>query len=220
MLLDEILQKKEWAERVYRLIILYALGGFMGFVVEVVWCGFIFKQFEWRSGMLFTPFNPVYGLGAVALSTGLTRIPKKRVVVIFLLGAVVGTLVELFCSYFQEFFFQSFSWDYRHLPFNFEGRICLYMSLAWGLLSVLFSWVIAPFIDKIFKRIPTRLLRPLALSLGAVILIDGILTVTATARFVARVKGYATPSPVGRVFDFLFPDARMRFTFPRIIFYG
>ena len=50
--------------------------------------------------------------------------------------------------------FKTKYWDYSHLKFNFQGRICLKNSIYWGILGVIFIKWIHPFVSDIVNLIP------------------------------------------------------------------
>lgn len=213
--------KKHFSQGVnfYKLVWLYALGGLAGFLIEIVWCYHVYGVLEWHSAMAFTPFNPIYGAGAAALFLSLRGMKKNNVLIIFLFSAAAGTLIELVASYFQEYFFHSYSWDYAHLPYNFEGRICLGMTAGWGLLGVAWVWLLSPALEKLLSFIPQRFGKIMAVLLVFVIVADATVTVGAMSRWLER---RAEIPPVGEsdlFFDRFFPDARMQFMFPRIKFF-
>ena len=53
------------------------------------------------------------------------EIEKEALGFLFFGGIIVGSVVEYICSLGQEIIFGSRSWDYSHMPFNINGRICL-----------------------------------------------------------------------------------------------
>lgn len=57
-------------------------------------------EFQIRAGLLWGPFSPIYGFGAVILTILLNRFYKANIVVVFLVSAVVGGAFEYFVSWF------------------------------------------------------------------------------------------------------------------------
>lgn len=213
--------KKHFSQGVnfYKLVWLYALGGLAGFLIEIVWCYHVYDVLEWHSAMAFTPFNPIYGAGAVVLFLSLRGMKKNNVLIIFLFSAAAGTLIELVASYFQEYFFHSYSWDYAHLPYNFEGRICLGMTAGWGLLGVAWVWLLSPALEKVLSFVPQKFGKVMAVLLVFVIVADATVTVGAMSRWLERRAEIPPGGELDLFFDRFFPDARMEFMFPRIKFF-
>ena len=59
-------------------------------------------------------------------------------------------------------------WDYSDLPFNYNGHICLFVSMFWGFFSVLLVQVIHAPVEKILLQTPEFLCEIAAFSLVAV----------------------------------------------------
>ena len=49
-------------------------------------------------------------------------------------------------------------WDYRDLPCNFQGQVCLQTALAFGIVSTFMTWVVCPCLETLFARVPRRAL--------------------------------------------------------------
>ncbi len=66
----------------------------------------------------------------------------KRQISHLILAAATVTALELGCGLLVNRRYQV--WDYRHLPFNFRGQICLPFTLLWVPVSlaamVLYGW--------------------------------------------------------------------------------
>lgn len=213
-------EKKHFAQglNVYKLLWVYYIGGIIGFLWETVWCLFRYGNYQWRSGMAYTPFNPVYGMGAVVLYVTLYKVDKENYPLIFLLGVFGGTAVELFCSYFQEFCFGAVAWNYSKMFLNFEGRICLPISLVWGLFTL--AWVkwICPALEKVISLIPDTFGKVLTWLIFALILADTFVTVSAMIRWIGRRTGENAKTFFGEWLDLHFPNKRMHFIYPSLRF--
>lgn len=128
----------------YKLLLLCFAGSFIGVVIELLWCLATRGYLESRSGLVYGPFNLLYGGGAVLLSLSLYRFRNRGRWLSFLGGMAVGSALEYLCSWGQELVFGSRSWDYSDMPFNLNGRICLQYSIYWGILGVLWVKVLYP----------------------------------------------------------------------------
>ena len=47
-------------------------------------------------------------------------------------------------------------WDYRDLPFNFMGQVCLQNSLVYSIAATLIVWAVYPLMDTAIRRLPKR----------------------------------------------------------------
>ncbi|MGB5217839.1 MAG: putative ABC transporter permease [Smithella sp.] len=82
------------------------------------------------------PIIEIYGLGGIIIVFFLKKL-KNKPFTLFFTGMILMTLFELMSSYFCSYVLHRTYWDYSKDFLNFQGRICLRSSLAWGLLSVL-----------------------------------------------------------------------------------
>ena len=137
----------------YKLFWVFFIGCFLGVIIERLWCFVRFGVFEPRVGLIYGPFNLVYGVGAWALTMALYQFRNRSKLFSFIGGALVGSVVEYMCSWFQETVFGSVSWDYSNQPFNLNGRICLLYSIYWGLLGILWIKEIYPRMARLILRI-------------------------------------------------------------------
>ena len=64
----------------------------LGLILEIVWHMVVVDPgvYQDRAGLLFGPFSPIYGFGAVLVTLALNRLYNKSLVIIFLVSAVVG----------------------------------------------------------------------------------------------------------------------------------
>ena len=101
----------------------------------------VFRSFCERkvinTGFLMGPVCPIYGIGSLIMVICMNWLQGK-IIEIFLLSVVTLTVWEYLVGVIMEKLFHTKYWDYSHLKFNFQGRICLKNSLFWGVLGVLF----------------------------------------------------------------------------------
>lgn len=202
----------------YKLFLICFSGSFAGVIVELLWCLLRNGYLESRSGLVYGPFNLLYGAGATALTLALYRFRNRNSWISFLGGFLVGSAVEYACSWGQETIFGSCSWDYSSMPFNLNGRICLLYSIFWGALGVLWIKTLYPWIAKGILHIPNRIGKILTWLLFAFILFDAVMTVGAVFRWSQRIDGIAATNGLQLFFDVHFPDVRMERIFANMKF--
>ena len=103
---------------------IFVVCSVLGLIIEVVYHFVIVVPGEYqdRAGMLFGPFSPIYGVGAVLMTMALNRFHDKPVPVIFLVSAVIGGAFEFFVSWFMETAFGAVAWDYTGTFLSIDGR--------------------------------------------------------------------------------------------------
>ena len=89
----------------------------------MLWCFIRHGYFESRAGLVYGPFNLLYGVGATALTLLLYRYRNRSASISFFGGVIIGSAVEYLLSWAQETLFGSTSWDYSAVPLNINGRI-------------------------------------------------------------------------------------------------
>lgn len=158
------------------LFIFFAGYSFIGWTCETIYCTILFKKFINR-GFLNGPFCPVYGFGALLLFFILRGLPQN-IALVFLVGTLVTTALEYLTALLLETFFHAKWWDYKDIPFNFKGRICLLNSVLFGIMSVGFDFILNPFATAAVY----------AISQTARLFICAVLFVYFTADFIVTVK--------------------------------
>ncbi len=125
----------------------FVLGSLLGVIIETIWCLIKYRKFESRKGVIFGPFNPLYGAAAVALSFSINVSSNKSLGYIFITGAVIASFIEYMCSYFQEKFTGTVSWNYKDFKWNLNGRINFVYSIMWGFLTLFWAKTFMPMVD-------------------------------------------------------------------------
>lgn len=193
----------------YKLLLIFYIGSFAGVVVEMLWCLVRNGYIESRAGVVYGPFNPLYGAGAVILTVCLYRFRNRGSWLSFIGGMLVGSALEYVCSWGQEFLFGTRSWDYSNVPFNLNGRICLLYSIFWGVLSVLWIKNLYPRMAELILKIPNRVGKAVTWLLTIFFIFDIFMSGAALYRWSAREAGEAPASAFGEFVDEHFPDERM-----------
>lgn len=202
----------------YKLLWVCYIGCFFGVLIELFWCLLTNGVLESRSGLVWGPFNLLYGAGAMVLTAALYRFRHRGNAVSFFGGMLVGSVVEYLCSYFQELSFGSRSWDYSGMPFNINGRICLLYSIIWGILGVIWIKKIYPFLSKLIHMIPNKAGKVITWFMFAFFVINSVMTVLSVARWTQRLDGIDAGNAFWQWFDTRFPNERMERIFANMKF--
>ena len=85
------------------------------------------------------------------------------VVLSFLVNMFVCTSIDFTTGMVAN---QDYSlWDYRALPFNFMGQVCLQNSLVYSIVATLIVWVVYPLMDTVLRRAPRGVVNAAAFGL-------------------------------------------------------
>lgn len=98
------------------------------------------------------PIIEMYGFGGLIIILSFRKFKNQKLKV-FVYGIMLMTLYELLSSYFCTEVLGKGYWDYTNEFLNFQGRICLISSLAWGILSLVTMEFLKPLIGKLYHHL-------------------------------------------------------------------
>lgn len=202
----------------YKLFWIFFIGSILGVVIEVVWCIGTRGVYESRVGLIYGPFNLVYGFGALAMGIGLYWMRGKRDLSIFCGGIIIGSIIEYVCSFVQEYMFGSISWDYANFPFNLNGRINLLYSFFWGLLAIVWIKGGYPLLMSWIIRIPNKIGKVLTWLLLLFMIFNTVMSTLAVERWTMRREGIEGNGKLWNYFDTYYPNEKMEDIFPNMVF--
>lgn len=186
----------------------FILGCLIGYVMEVALNIFFTKHFETRQGLIYGPFAPVYGLGTLAFYVFLPKV--KGIINIFLISGLLGGTVEYLCSYFQEKWFGTISWDYSNLFLNINGRTSIMYCILWGILGVVFIKFIYPYIEKLLNKFITKPSAKIVTSLTIIFMVFNVsISSMAAQRQFERREHIAPKNNIDVFLDEYYPDEFM-----------
>lgn len=138
----------------------------------------VYLFFKGESGILFCPWTPVYGFGAVIVIFFSKMIDKKidnkiyRNIFYFIVNFLILNILEYIAGNLIEKIFGIIFWTYKDFKFNLGNYISLEIGIIWGLLSLVIVHLV-PLTDKIIKKIP----RFISWLFIVLMIIDSLLTI-------------------------------------------
>ena len=162
-------------------IIYFFLYAIVGWIYEVFLEVVVYKWGFSNRGVLFGPWLPVYGFGAlIFLFTAYPLIKNKSlskklmfIPVVFLVCMVSATLLELITSYICEFFMGSWPWQtYADYKINFQARIALSPSIRFGIGGVAFLYLVQPLFEKLCNKIGEKKVKIYSIIILIVLALD------------------------------------------------
>ena len=201
----------------YKLVLIFMIGSFIEYIVEMLYCYLKNGRFESRKGVIYGPFRPVYGFGAIVFTILLYRLEHFNAFIIFVVSAVVGAIFEYICSFVQEKTIGTISWQYNKTPLNLGGRTSGLYALYWGVLGLIFLRHTLPYIEIKIDEIPTELAILIAFTFGIFITIDLIISALAVRRQSSRAHGKKTRNHIDIFLDKHYPDERLKKIYPNMI---
>ncbi len=128
---------KKIIQGVIKYLTLFVAGAIIYMTIEILFRGYTYMQMG------------VVG-GIVMIVIGLLDEPFKKelpVIIYASMSAIIITLIEYIAGYIFNIKLGMNMWDYSDLPFNVDGQVCLYFSLAWGFLGI-----VASVIDNLIRH--------------------------------------------------------------------
>ncbi len=141
-------------DTLYEFLWLFMIYSFLGWAVEVSFIALTQGRLLNR-GFLNGPLCPIYGFGMLGVLVLLEPV-SGNLLILFLGGMVVCTLLECFVGWALDKIFHMRWWDYTDKPLNFHGYICLSYSVMWGLGAVFVVRIIHPIIIGLVDLIPEK----------------------------------------------------------------
>lgn len=153
---------------VYDLLWMFFIYSFLGWLFETVSASLKQKKFANR-GLVNGPFCVLYGITAVIITVGLQELTG---IWLFLFAMIYATVVEWIAGHLIELAFKERWWDYSNVKWNFDGYVCVPVSVFWGFLG----YVIVKWGNKITLKIltilPELLMNVILLVLVGVMIVD------------------------------------------------
>ena len=165
---------------------------FLGWVWESIYC--TAKEKKWADrGFLFGPICPIYGSCVVVASAVFSSIdvlnsPSFPIWGIFILCYIGSAVAEFATSWVLEKRFNARWWDYSELPLNIQGRICVPVSIAFGLAGVAVVKFLIPAIEGVHEIVSPVVYEVLAIILAAIFGADFALTEASLSALLKDVK--------------------------------
>lgn len=132
----------------------FFIYAFLGWIYESVYVSIVKRNWVNR-GFLNGPVIPLYGAGATLIYMVFWQY-RENLFLIFAGGMLLATVLEYLTSLVMELIFHAKWWDYSDMKYNYHGRICLGVSVFWGILSVLVIELLQPHVLKLMEFIPER----------------------------------------------------------------
>ena len=200
------MNKNKLREELTILFWIFIIGSIAGFIFEITVVFFQKGHFEIRQGLIYGPFIPVYGIGAILYYVVLNKIKLKNKLQIFLITMLLGGLTEYLCSFMQEKLFGTISWDYSYLPFNIQGRTSLLHCIYWGIGGILYVTYIEHLIEKMREKINKNIIRIITIILAIFMIFDITISWMAAERQIERKSNVEPENKMDLFFDEYYPD--------------
>lgn len=177
----------------FNLFWIFVIASVAGVVIESIYHVLVvdFGHYEDRAGLLWGPFSPIYGFGALLMTLALNRFHNAPVAVVFLVSALIGGAFEYFVSWFMEYAFGAVAWDYTGTFLNINGRTNFMFMCMWGVLGVVWVRLALPALLHTVNLIPWRWRYSITAVCAALMIFNGMMTLVALDCWYSRLAGAA-----------------------------
>ncbi|MSA96209.1 hypothetical protein GKG38_14320 [Gordonibacter urolithinfaciens] len=184
----------------------------LGLIIETVYHFVVVDpgHYQDRAGLLFGPFSPIYGFGAVLMTVALNRFHDKNVILIFLVSAVIGGAFEYLTSWFMQFAFGIVAWDYSGTFLSIDGRTNGMFMAMWGVLGVVWIKLCLPWMLKLVNLIPWNWRYAVTTVCAALMIVDGAMTLLSLDCWYQRMAGKPAETAMAQFFDRNFDNEYMQ----------
>lgn len=206
----------EW----YHIVTIFLVASILGLVIEEVFCFVVNGVTESRVGLVWGPFSPLYGTGAVLLTLICWGLERRGAPwwVIFVVGMVVGGLLEQVTGWGMEHFLGVSSWDYTGYPGALSKWVCVPFLFFWGALGLVWDKVIMP--STLYHiGMPSTLRQFVFVAILALYLgFDIFMTVNCFGRMARRDAGIPPHGPFEEWVDEHYSDSFIAARFQNMVF--
>ncbi len=166
----------------------FMLYAVFGWLYEVALEVFIYHWGFSNRGVLFGPYLPIYGFGALAFLLTVNRLIAgreigtrlRRLPAVFLGSMLIATAIELVTSYLLEMLTGAWPWQtYADYAVNFQARIALSPSIRFGIGGILFLYLLQPLFERLTGRVSDKTLCTCSSCIAIVVAADLIHTILA-----------------------------------------
>lgn len=167
-------------------------------------------------GVIYGPFNVIYGFGAAVMCWILLR-KKYNNWQVFGIAALMGGVVEYLLSFLQELVTGTRSWDYSDEFLNIAGRTTIPFMLVWGLMGLAIVEIVYPILSNLIERIPQRIGNSLFWVLLVFMICDCTVSWSAVIRQTMRHHDIPAITPLGEFYDYYYNDDFLKKYYPNMV---
>ena len=158
-------------KNIFYYFLLFLIYSIIGYILECAYCSIRNKRLILNRGFLVGPYLPIYGSGAVLIVLFLNKYISDPLIV-FIMGALIATILEYITSFVMEFIFKARWWDYSKEKYNINGRVCLLNTLLFGIGVLVMMYLINPVVLLILDSIKDIWLTIIGLISMVIFLLD------------------------------------------------
>lgn len=194
----------------YKVFLVYIIGCMIGTYYEEILTFCRSGQWLSRQGIIYGPFNPVYGFGFLIFTVLLCRNTKRKWYWTYLYACLIGGATEMVSSWIGEYIFKANAWDYSDKFLNIMGRTTIPYMLFWGAGGLIFVKLVYPALSKFIELLPKRVGNAIMPTFLIFVALSHVVSYTALFRYGTRSEGKVASNTIEKVLDEHFDDNFMK----------
>ncbi len=195
-----------------KLFLIFIIGAILGLFIEETFLFFRgiiynFDRINWNfdRSLIYGPFSPVYGIGAVVLTVFFAD-RKLSWWKVFLLASFLAGATEFIASFVQEHLLGTVSWDYTGEFLNILGRTKVTYMLGFGLVGLFFIYGFYPIFNKFYNLFNQQAKNIIYYSLLLFMCFNVFISVSAVNRYYERQENIEPSSSFENFLDRNYSD--------------
>lgn len=203
----------------YQGTIIFVVGAVAGLVLEEFWMYVTRGLTQSRVGVVWGPFSPLYGFGAVFLTIASYNLRRRHAAwwQVFLISVTVGGALEQFTGWSMEALFKAQSWSYLHLPDHITQWVAWRFLALWGLLGLVWTYLVMPEVLFLIGMPTTQRQAAFITILSVYLTADLLMTVACFQRRTDRDAGLPAANGFERWIDDHYTDEFMSERFQNLV---
>lgn len=190
-----------------KIFMFFVIGCVVGTYYEEILTYLQKGVWESRAGLIYGPFNPIYGFGFAGFIALLGKnIKTRKWYWTYFWSCIIGGVAEYSLCLIGEILFHGRSWDYTGYFLNIGGRTTVPFMLFWGLGGMVMLYIVYPLIGKLIEMIPYKLAKIGYPILLVFIIFNMVVSYTALFRQGQRREGNPPITLIGEIFDHVYDD--------------
>ncbi len=153
----------------------FVIFSVIGWIFESAICSPIGRHQLENRGFLIGPWCPIYGFGVIGCYLLFGRL--RSMLLLIVLSAVFCCALEFATSYVMEKWLNRRWWDYSGMPWNLNGRICLYGAVLFGVASAVVCRYVMPYFLHVYAETGQKEIRYLSSIYAILLIADGCVSV-------------------------------------------
>lgn len=194
----------------FNLFWIFMTASVLGLCMEMVFCLLVNHVWESRAGLLWGPFSPIYGFGALLMTIALNRMWYRNAFFIFVVSGFIGAAFEFFVSWYMQTAFGVVAWDYSGTFLSIQGRTDFAHACAWGLCGLVWIRILLPGVMQLVDIIPLKWRATITVIFFTFMVINAVMTLLALDCWSQREAGMPVENEVQVWFNEHYDDEFMK----------